>query len=111
MAREDYGIDAPTVVRNLAVVGLACIAASAVSALLIHESRAEPGTLLLVLRNNGLVTGIICLVMASWMVASSLWLKHKVARAMLDSRTWRGDEAVLDIGCGRGLIAIAAARR
>ena len=111
MASEDYGIDAPTVVRNLAAIGLVCIAASAVSALLIHGSRAEPGPLLLILRNNGLVTGIIFLVMAGWMIASSLWLKHKVARAMLDSRAWRGDEAVLDIGCGRGLVAIAAARR
>src|SRR4051812_33304672 len=111
MARENYGIDAPTVVRNLAVIGLICLAASAAGALLILSGLAERGPLLLILRNNGLATGIICLVMAFWMIASSRWLKQRVARAMLDSRAWRGDELVLDIGCGRGLIAIAAARR
>ena len=45
------------------------------------------------------------------MIASSKWLKQRVARALLDSRNWRGDESVLDVGCGRGLVAIAAARR
>ena len=45
------------------------------------------------------------------MFASSKWLKQKVARGLLDMRQWRGDEAVLDLGCGRGLVAIAAAQR
>jgi ubiquinone/menaquinone biosynthesis C-methylase UbiE len=30
---------------------------------------------------------------------------------LLDSLPWRGDEAVLDVGCGRGLLLIGAARR
>src|SRR5438094_396172 len=111
MARENYGIDAPTVVRNLAVIGLVCLAAGIVSLALLRSGLAEPAPPLLILRNNGLATGLVCLVMACWMIASSLWLKQKVARALLDSRAWRGDEKVLDIGCGRGLIAIAAARR
>jgi ubiquinone/menaquinone biosynthesis C-methylase UbiE len=70
-----------------------------------------PSQLILILRNNGFVTAIICLIMACWMIASSKWLKQRVARALLDSRAWRGDEDVLDIGCGRGLVAVAAARR
>ncbi|HEY1605837.1 MAG TPA: class I SAM-dependent methyltransferase [Allosphingosinicella sp.] len=111
MATENYGIDAPTVVRNLAVIGIICVAASLASALLLAGGFVQPGPVLLILRNNGLVTGIICLVMAFWMVASSLWLKKRVMRALLDSRAWRGEESVLDIGCGRGLIAVAAARR
>ena len=30
---------------------------------------------------------------------------------LLDSLPWRGDEAVLDVGCGRGLLLIGAAKR
>ena len=109
--REDYGIDAPTVVRNLAGAGILLLLVSAATAVLLHLQIVAPSTLTRVLRNNGLVTAIICLLMAFWMIASSKWLKQKVARAMLDSRDWRGDESVLDIGCGRGLVAVAAARR
>jgi len=109
--REDYGIDAPTVVRNLAAAGLLLLILSLGTAALLHFQIIQPSGLALVLRGNGLVTAIICLVMAFWMIASSKWLKQKVCRALLDSRAWRGDEQVLDIGCGRGLVAIAAARR
>ena len=110
-AGENYGIDAPTVVRNLAGAGLLLLIVSAATAVLLHLQVVAPSRLTLILRNNGLATAIICLVMAFWMIASSKWLKHRVARALLDSRDWRGDEAVLDIGCGRGLVAVAAARR
>jgi SAM-dependent methyltransferase len=110
-AGEDYGIDAPTVVRNLAGAGLLLLIASAGTAALLRLQVVAPSPLTRILSMNGLVTAIICLVMACWMLASSKWLKQKVARALLDSRDWRGDEAVLDIGCGRGLIAVAAARR
>ena len=30
---------------------------------------------------------------------------------MLDGFAWRGDESVLDVGCGRGLLLIGAAKR
>jgi len=110
MARENYGIDAPTVVRNLAVIGVTLLVLGAGSILATNGGLVTPGhpTRILV---NAMPTGAICLVMAGWMIASSKWLKQRVCRAMLDSRDWRGDEAVLDIGCGRGLVAVAAARR
>lgn len=110
-ARENYGIDAPNVVRNLALIGAAALAASAVAWLLWWRNPGPEGALLEILRINGLSTGIICFVMAFWMIASSKWLKHSVAGALLDARAWRGDEAVLDVGCGRGLVAVKAAKR
>ena len=107
---EDYGIDAPTVVRNLAVAGFLLMILSIGTTMLLQLRIIAPGTLTRILGINGMTTAIICLVMAFWMIASSKWLKQRVCRALLDSRAWRGDEAVLDIGCGRGLVAVAAAR-
>jgi SAM-dependent methyltransferase len=110
-AREDYGIDAPTVVRNLAAIGVSLLLVSAATRILLHLQIVGESTLTRILRINGLAIGIVCLIMALWMIASSKWLKQRVCRALLDSRAWCGDETVLDVGCGRGLVAIAAALR
>jgi len=110
-AHEDYGIDAPTVVRNLAAIGVVLLIVGGTTTILLHFQRIHPSPLTRILSINGLATGITWLVMASWMIASSKWLKHKVARALLDARAWRGDEAVLDVGCGHGLVAVNAAKR
>jgi arsenite methyltransferase len=100
-SHEDYGIDAPTVVRNLALAGAAFIAGS-------FAPRQMPFAAVL----HGIwPTGICFLVMAAWMLVSSLWLKRILMRSMLGERQWRGDEKVVDIGCGRGLVTIGAARR
>ena len=109
--REDYGIDAPTVVRNFVVIGVLLLALSLGTTAMLQLQLVGPSALTRIFQGNGLVGAIICLVMAFWMFASSRWLKHRVCRALLDARAWRGDEAVLDVGCGRGLVAIAAARR
>lgn len=101
-ARENYGIDAPTVVRNLAVIGVALISLRVV---LGHWH------MLVWLTPTLFFAGIAMVAMAGWMLISSRWLKHWVLKALLDSRQWRGDEMVLDVGCGRGLVAIGAARR
>jgi len=37
--------------------------------------------------------------------------KLRVREKVMDSLPWRGDEQVLDVGCGRGLLLVAAARR
>lgn len=48
--------------------------------------------------------------MALWMLVSSLWLKKRVIMALFNGHIWRGNEQVLDVGCGRGLFSIGAAR-
>src|SRR5712671_3391981 len=52
-----------------------------------------------------------CLFVAGWMVWDSmvgkLWARDRV----LDALKLRGDETVLDVGCGRGLLLIGAAKR
>lgn len=98
--REYYGLDAPVVVRNLGLIGGALVVAGLVAA------RHLP-----VAKFFLLVPGLSMAGTAGWMLVSSLWLKKAVMRGLIDKRLWRGDEAVLDVGCGRGLVAIEAARR
>ena len=99
---EDYGIDAPTVVRNLALGGIALLVIALVAG---HVPAMAP----LVPTFAG--AGIGMMIGAGWMLVSSLWLKKIVMRRLLSTRIWRGDEQVLDVGSGRGLVAIGAARR
>ena len=107
--REDYGIDAPGVVRGLGFGGGALLIAGSIAALLI--ARGQDGALLETLRVNGLAAGGSMFAMSLWMIASSKLLKQRVLKRLLDQRQWRGDEAALDVGCGRGLVTVAIARR
>jgi ubiquinone/menaquinone biosynthesis C-methylase UbiE len=49
--------------------------------------------------------------MAIFMVTWSRSVKVRRRERLLDYIPWRGDESVLDVGCGRGLLLVAAARR
>ena len=55
--------------------------------------------------------GLVFLAVGAVMVWSSRVAKLRLRDQLLDSLTLRGDEKVLDVGCGRGLLAIGAAKR
>jgi arsenite methyltransferase len=55
--------------------------------------------------------GLIFLGIGAVMVWSSRVAKLRLRDQLLDSLALRGDERVLDVGCGRGLLAIGAAKR
>jgi len=100
MNKPDYGIDAPGVIRNLLVIGAALLAAG------------------VVLRHFGysfqypcLWTGGILCVEGLLMLSYSKWGKLRHRDRMLALHRWRGDEQVLDVGTGRGLLLIGAAKR
>ena len=99
--REYYGVDAPGVVRTLGLFGIVFLACG-------FLPNSIPGASI---AHNIWPTGVSMLAACAWMLASSLWIKKRVMRSLLNQRRWRGDETVLDIGCGRGLVAIEAARR
>ncbi|WP_124847434.1 class I SAM-dependent methyltransferase [Acidipila sp. EB88] len=99
--REDYGIDAPRVVRNLGIIGGAFLVGGVLP-------RGVPGSAVL---HMFWPSGLSLLAACAWMLASSLWLKKGVMRSLVGERRWRGDEMVLDVGCGRGLVSVEAARR
>ncbi len=104
----DYGIDAPTVVRNNVAIG--CAAWLLGGAVFVGYRRANPDLAWSVLVQAGIV-GAILLAVSAFMLWSSRVGKFWVRDRLLNGLVWRGDEQVLDIGCGRGLALLGAAAR
>ncbi|MBI1853417.1 MAG: class I SAM-dependent methyltransferase [Planctomycetes bacterium] len=105
--KPDYGIDAPGVVRNLfiaAVGGLTLYLTARFG--LWSGAIAHVG-----ISYAGLWAGLGSGIMGSWMLYDSKIGKLREREKLLDLVPWRGDESVLDVGCGRGLLLIGAARR
>ncbi|MBS0198190.1 MAG: class I SAM-dependent methyltransferase [Planctomycetes bacterium] len=107
--RPDYGIDAPGVVRNLFIGGSVAVLVWAVafSGLL---PRSEWTRFFV---RNGSAMAIVCLGMGSYMYLSAKYGKIREREWLLDLKPggWRGDETVLDVGCGLGVMLIGAAKR
>ncbi|HEX4266641.1 MAG TPA: class I SAM-dependent methyltransferase [Steroidobacteraceae bacterium] len=103
-ARPDYGVDAPGVMRNFFLVGVACL----LLAVLVPTLRV--GAVAIESRSF-IWPGV------SFIGAGLLFLLYvKVGKFrhrdfMLGMHAWRGDERVLDVGCGRGLLLVGAAKR
>jgi arsenite methyltransferase len=98
----DYGFDAPKVPLFLGLGGIAGLIAAVVSWIL------GWGVLTAVWFG---VVGVVNLASAGLYVYATRRGKHQAWAKILDSIPWRGDETVLDLGCGRGAILIAAAHR
>jgi SAM-dependent methyltransferase len=104
----DYGLDAPRIVRSMFSRGAWTLA---IALVLYVVNRSEyPGP---ALRMCGILAliGLLFLAVGAVMVWSSRVAKLGLRDRMLDSLALRGDERVLDVGCGRGLLAIGAAKR
>jgi arsenite methyltransferase len=108
MPQPDYGLDAPKLVRRLAIRGGLLIAFAVV--LYFANRVTSPGTAL-ALAGMLIFVGLGFLIVAASMVWSSRVGKLNLRDQLLDGFNWRGDEAVLDVGCGRGLLVIGAAKR
>jgi len=109
--RPDYGIDAPQVIRNLLIVGVAGPVIWTLVTFVIWAHYPQMPRWILSLAGGGLNAGVLCIVMAGWIVWESKVGKMRTRDRLLDRIDWRGDERVLDVGCGRGLMLIGAAKR
>jgi arsenite methyltransferase len=105
--RPNYGIDAPKVVLCFLVVGTSSLILGVAAALLSGKG-ILPWARFVV--GPCLAIGVTFLLQAAVMVWGSrigkLGLRDKIIRAI----PWRGDERVLDVGCGHGLMLIGAAK-
>jgi SAM-dependent methyltransferase len=104
--RPDYGIDAPPVIRNLFL-----LAGAALIAGLVFHFLDLSHPFYIPLREVAVVMGLNFLLNAGCMLWYSKVGKLQRREQFLDQIPWRGDETVLDVGCGRGLLLNAAARR
>ena len=104
----DYGIDAPDLVQKLSIMGGSTLAFGLVARRLFPEKLAWLGKLLSLL---SLGAGVVTLFMPAWIVWTGKIGKFRIYQQMMDSIPWRGDEQVLDVGCGRGILLISAAKR
>lgn len=107
-AKADYGIDAPDVLKSMATRG---IVFALFGAVIWFMNRTQmPGRAMAMLGVLGAI-GVVYLLVAGVMLWSSRVGKLRVRDQVLGSMEFRGDEKVLDVGCGRGLFLIGAARR
>ena len=96
-----YGIDAPGVVRNFAIIAGALLVVSAGSFALRIP----------VLPRLALIGAVYCLATVGNLLYTTLAGKFAVWDEILDGLDLRGEETVLDLGCGRGAVLVAAAKR
>lgn len=102
--KPDYGIDAPAIVRDCLLLGLAGLVL---------------GSLLIFFGGRiGSYVGAAVMIAAmvrggqgALMVLYANWGKFQVRDRMLTGIAWRGDEVVLDIGTDLGLLLIGAAKK
>src|SRR5579875_1825077 len=104
----DYGLDAPKLVRNFFLWGIVTLLVGAGTFLwgwqLSLIPLLFPGSCLAIL-------GLIFLATSGLMVYSSRIGKMKMRDILLDALQLKGNETILDVGCGRGLLLIGAAKR
>jgi SAM-dependent methyltransferase len=103
--RANYGVDAPTVIKRFFVLGGPLVVGGLVLRFLIGASWSRG------LGDAALWMGGSFLFTAGVMLWGSRYGKLRLRDSVLDSIEWNGDEQVLDVGCGHGLMLIGAARR
>ncbi|WP_158885443.1 class I SAM-dependent methyltransferase [Rhodanobacter sp. L36] len=99
--KPQFGIDAPGVVRNLGLIGIVLLMAFAIAS---ASGRVDIGSMTLY-PGCSFVAGSLLMLLTSTVG------KPFVIRRMIRQLHLRGDEQVLDVGCGRGLLLIEAARQ
>jgi SAM-dependent methyltransferase len=106
--RANYGIDAPDVVLRFFLIGMAGFVISAACFFALKRGLLPWARFLIApFLNVGFCFVLTALVMVWGSKIGKLHLRDRVLNAL----QWRGDELVLDVGCGHGLMLIGAAKR
>jgi arsenite methyltransferase len=105
--RPDYGTDAPGMVRNLLIAGTVALLLLLPATFGFWPARPWGGLLAgLLLLGAAYFLGLGFLVLRASRIGKLSQREH-----LLDLIPWSGREHVLDVGCGHGLMLVAAAKR
>jgi arsenite methyltransferase len=104
--RPDYGIDAPGVLRNLFLFGIPCLLLGLLGPQQVHLSH-----IIFLVRPMFFWAGLFLILEGCLFLLYVKYGKFRHRDRILSFYSWRGDEQVLDVGCGRGLLLAAAARK
>ena len=99
-AHGDYGVDAPYVLFGLAGTAVATAAASVIAFVVFKLSL--PGLA---------IVAVLFALSASSYLYTTRRGKFAVWSGLLDSLALRGNDRLLDVGCGRGAVLMLAAKR
>ncbi len=100
----DYGFDAPAIMRNLLIFGVLVPLAGFLVLFFVENPIMKYGSLLII------CIGLVLLILGISMFVYGIKGKFRMRDFMLDKIAWKGNENVLDIGTGRGLFMIGAAK-
>ena len=103
--KPDYGVDAPGVIRNLFLAAVIVLAI----ALLFPSIRIGPITF--IVRPLAWTCAPFLALGGMLMLGYVKWGKFRHRDRMLSLIPWTGSETVLDVGTGRGLLMIGAAKK
>jgi arsenite methyltransferase len=106
--KPDYGVDAPGFQRFALIGGLLGVV---VGRMLIDRGQLQSMAWAVQLGQPLISTGLSFFVVGCVMLWGSKFGKLHLRDKILNSIGWRGDEQVLDVGCGHGLMLIGAGKR
>ena len=99
--RPNYGIDSPGIIMGGTVIGTIAMACAFFFPRIFDHD----------LRWIEIVVAVEFFALAVSMLVYSKSGKMAIRDALLNSVPWKGDERVLDVGCGRGVLLIGVAHR
>lgn len=109
MTKATYGIDAPSVIRNLCLAALG----SLLMGYLLYSvfSYAHYAVIAIWLWRLSSLAGVVYFLTAIVMLWSSLVGKKRFIKKIVAQLHLQGQETVLDVGCGRGIFLIEIAKK
>jgi arsenite methyltransferase len=100
----NYRLETPAHLQHVLIAGMASGLAGLILMVLLPESQRGLALLLLLLGGTAFVITILLVLVTNDRV------RRSAQCSIMDAVDWRGDETVLDVGCGNGFLLIEAAK-
>jgi len=104
--KAGYGIDEPRTIVELLIAGILAVVVGIFISAYTAPSRTADAALI-----GGSGVGFLILVVMAALYWSSRLGKSREMTKLVNSIPWGGEEVALDLGCGRGLAAVMAAKK